>query len=259
MKYGIIGRKQLVTVLILLLWLCAISFVVFKCLSDTFVSASERKIPIYSVETAEKQIALTFNCAWGDETTDEILDILRENGIKCTFFIVCEFAEKYPESVRKIYNAGHEIANHSMHHTDPVTQQFSEIAADIDECNTLLKSITGVNEIKLYRAPSGSYDNKTLEAAESLGMLCIQWDVDSIDWKNPSADTIVSRVCNKAKNGSVVLFHLGKENTLEALSEVINTLSKQGYSLVKVSDIVMCENYCVDNNGRQKSITQSGQ
>ena len=251
MTYSIIGRKQIVTVVILLVWLAAISFVVFKCLSDTFASASERKIPVYSVETDEKQIALTFNCAWGDETTDEILDILKENDIKCTFFIVGEFAEKYPEAVRKIYNAGHEIANHSMHHTDPTTQEFSEIAADIDECNKLLKNITGVSEIKLYRAPSGSYDNKTVEAAQSLGMMCIQWDVDSIDWKNPSADTIVSRVCNKVKNGSVVLFHLGKENTLEALPDIINKLSLQGYSFVRVSDMVYLDNYTVDGTGRQ--------
>lgn len=251
MTYSIIGRKQIVTVVILLVWLAAISFVVFKCLSDTFASASERKIPVYSVETDEKQIALTFNCAWGDETTDEILDILKENDIKCTFFIVGEFAEKYPEAVRKIYNAGHEIANHSMHHTDPTTQEFSEITADIDECNALLKSITGVSEIKLYRAPSGSYDNKTIEAAQSLGMMCIQWDVDSIDWKNPSADTIVSRVCNKAKNGSVVLFHLGKENTLEALGEIIRRLKKDGYEFVTVSELICWDNYDIDHTGRQ--------
>lgn len=251
MAYGIIGRKQIVTVIILLVWLAAISFVVFKCLSDTFVSAGERKLPIYSVETDKKQIALTFNCAWGDETTDGILDILVKNNIKCTFFIVGEFAEKYPESVRKIYNAGHEIANHSMHHTDPVTQQFSEIAADIDACNALLKSITGVSEIKLYRAPSGSYDNKTVEAAESLGMKCIQWDVDSIDWKNPSAETIVSRVCNKSKNGSVVLFHSGKENTLEALGEIIRRLKKDGYEFVTVGELIYSDNYNIDHTGRQ--------
>ena len=251
MVYSIIGRKQIVTVVILLVWLAAISFVIFRCLSDTFASATERKIPVYSVETDEKQIALTFNCAWGDETTDAILDILKENNIKCTFFIVGEFAEKYPESVRKIYNAGHEIANHSMHHTDPVTQQFSEIASDIDECNALLKSITGASEIKLYRAPSGSYDNKTIEAAESLGMQTIQWDVDSIDWKNPSADTICSRVCNKAKNGSVVLFHLGKENTLEALGEIIKKLKKDGYEFVTVSELIYSDNYDIDHTGRQ--------
>ncbi len=251
MSYSIIGRKQIITVVILVLWLAAISFVVFKCLSDTFVSASERKIPIYSVETSDKKIALTFNCAWGDETTDEILAVLSKNGIKCTFFIVGEFAEKYPETVRKIYNAGHEIANHSMHHTDPVTQQFSEIVSDIEKCNAQLKNITGVSEIKLYRAPSGSYDNKTLEAAETLGMLCIQWDVDSIDWKNPSADTVCSRVCSKVKNGSVVLFHLGKENTLEALPDIINRLSEQGYSFVRVSDMVYTDNYSIDSTGRQ--------
>ncbi len=257
MAYGIIGRKQIVTVLILLLWLATISFVVFKCLSDTFVSASERKIPVYSVETSQKQIALTFNCAWGDETTDGILEILSKNDIKCTFFVVGEFAEKYPEAVRKIYNAGHEIANHSMHHTDPTTQEFSEIAADIDECNKLLKNVTGAGEISLYRAPSGSYDNKTVEAAESLKMLCIQWDVDSIDWKNPSADTICSRVCNKAKNGSVVLFHLGKENTLKALPDIINKLSREGYSFIRVSDMILYEDYYIDNNGRQMKIVQN--
>ena len=250
MKFAVIGKKQAGTVIILLIWFIAIVFVVTMCLTKT-AATSDRKLPVYCVDTAEKQIALTFNCAWGDETTDPILEILKKNNIKCTFFIVGDFAEKYPESVRKIYNAGHEIANHSMKHTDPTSLEFSDIVSDIYDCNTLLKSITGADSIKLYRAPSGSYDNKTVEAAESLGMMCIQWDVDSIDWKNPSPDTIVSRVCNKAKNGSVVLFHLGKENTLEALGEIIGKLKKDGYEFVTVSKLICWENYEIDHTGRQ--------
>lgn len=251
MKVGYSLKKDIFLIFIMLLWIAVMVFAVTYTLVTT-ASAEERKLPVYSVDTDVKEIALTFNCAWGAEGLDEILNLLIKEDIKCTFFFVGEFAENHPEAVRRIYNGGHETGNHSMRHTDPVTQDFSEIVSDINACNELIFSLTGV-KTALYRAPSGSYDNKTVEAAESLGMTAVQWDVDSIDWKDPAPEKIVSRVTSKAANGSIVLFHLGKENTLEALPEIIKNLKNQGYSFSTVGNMLIEGDTYIDNNGRQHS------
>ncbi len=242
-------KKDITLIVLMVLWVFVIIFAVSYTLATT-ASAEERRLPVYCVDTDIKEIALTFNCAWGTEGLDGLLELLAKEDIKCTFFFVGEFAEKHPEAVRKIYNEGHETGNHSMKHKDPVTQDFSGIVSDINACNELLFSLTGVKPA-LYRAPSGSYDNKTVEAAESLGMTAVQWDVDSIDWKNPAPEKIVSRVSGKTANGSIVLFHLGKENTLEALPYIIKNLKNQGYSLCTVGELLIEGDTWIDNTGRQ--------
>lgn len=241
-------KKDITLIVLMLLWIFVMVFAIYYTLSTT-ASAEERRLPVYSVDTDVKEIALTFNCAWGTEGLDGIIELLRNEDIECTFFFVGDFAEKFPEAVRKIHNAGHETGNHSMRHTDPVTQDFSEIVSDINACNELIFSLTGVKP-RLYRAPSGSYDNKTVEAAESLGMTAIQWDVDSIDWKNPSPEKIVSRVTGKAANGSIVLFHLGKDNTLEALPDIIKKLKNQGYCFCTVGELLLEGDTWIDNTGK---------
>ena len=242
-------KKDITLIVLMLLWIFVIIFAVSYTLATT-ASAGERKLPVYSVDTDDRKIALTFNCAWGTEGLDGLLHLLSEENIKCTFFFVGDFAGQHPEAVRKIYNAGHETGNHSMKHIDPVTQDFAEIVSDINACNELLFSLTGVTPV-LYRAPSGSYDNKTVEAAQSLGMTAVQWDVDSIDWKNPSPEKIVSRVTGKAANGSIVLFHLGKENTLEALPSVIRSLKNQGFSFCTVGELLIEGDTWIDSTGKQ--------
>ncbi len=250
MKVALISKKDTSLLIIMLIWLIVIIFVV-TCTITTSVSVSERKLPVYSVERDDNALSLTFNCAWDDCFIDEVLGILKKHDIKCTFFFVGEFAEKYPEAVRKIYNAGHEIGNHSMHHNDPVKQEYDELLSDINACNELLYSITG-STVKLYRAPSGSYDNKTVEAAESLGMTAVQWDCDSIDWKKSSPEKIKERVMRKAAKGSIVLFHLGLENTADALEDIIVQLKKQQFTFATVSQLLITEESYIDNNGRQQ-------
>ncbi len=245
-------KRDISLIIILLIWALVLAGVVFITLRTSAVYASNGKLPVYCVESEKKEAALTFNCAWDDTGLDSLLELLREENIKCTFFFVGTFADEYPEAVRKIHNDGHEIANHSMKHSDPVKQQFSEIVSDINACNELLYSLTGVRPV-LYRAPSGSYDEKTVEAAQSLGLTAVQWDVDSIDWKDPEKEKIISRVTDKVTNGSIILFHTGKRNTLEAMPSVIEELQKEGYSLVRVSDMLLYGETYLDNTGRQRS------
>lgn len=248
--HRIIKKGRVSFILILLIWF-AVAAVIFGLTLTQRVNASLKKLPVYCVDTGTvKKASLTFDVAWGDETTDGILEILNKYSVKASFFFVGEFAEKYPESVRKICNAGHDVGNHSMRHNDPVKQTYAEICSDMDACGELLYSLTGVQP-KLYRAPSGSYDAKTVEAAEALGMTVVQWDNDSIDWKQITPEEITKRVMRKLSPGSIMLFHLGKENTLRALDGIIGEILSQGYELVPVSELLIKGESYVDANGRQ--------
>lgn len=248
MKTDTTKKRDISLIVIMLMWAAVIIFCVWHTIVTT-ASAEPRRLPVYSVDTAVKEIALTFNCAWGTEGLDEILQLLTDEEIFCTFFFVGEFAEKHPEAVRRIYNQGHEIGNHSMKHNDPVKQTYEEILSDMNACNELLYSLTGTKAL-LYRAPSGSYDNKTIEAAESLGMTAVQWDVDSIDWRDLSVEKIISRVTSKATNGSIILFHIGKENTVRALPEIIRGLKKEGFSFTTVGKLLPEGEAYTDHTGR---------
>ncbi len=247
MKYRIFGKKQVFWLIMALIWLTVIVTVVVLTATKR-VNAGARRVPVYCVDRADKTISLTFNAAWGDETTDEILNILRENGVKATFFFVGTFAESYPESVKKIANEGHEIANHSMRHRDPTEQDEKALRKDISDCSDLLYSLTGIKPA-LYRAPAGVYNNEAIEAAGELGLTAVQWSADSIDWKDPTPERIRERIMNKTKPGAILLFHLGKENTAQALPGIIEALKNEGYTFVTVSGLLPEGERYVDAQG----------
>ena len=246
------GQKKLVWALILLLWALAVGMVIWLSLTKT-ASAGAKQLPVYSVETSEKKAALTFNCAWDETGLDELLSILKKNNVKCTFFVVGEFAERLPEAVRKIYNAGHEIGNHSMAHRDPVKMDYGDLLSDISACNDLLYSLTG-EPATLYRAPSGSYNDDTVSAARSLGMTAVQWDADSVDWKGKSPEEITERMLKKIGPGSIALFHVGKENTVAALPGIIAQLKAEGYSFCTVTELLPEGEFRIDGQGRAREM-----
>ena len=186
-------------------------------------SVSTRKIPIYAVETNEKKVAITFDAAWTNQDTDEIIEILKKHNAKATFFIVGDWADKFPESVKAFYDAGHTIANHSDTHKAFSKCSRNEIKEEIVNCNNKLQAITG-QKVTLVRAPSGDYTDQSIDVANSLGMYTIQWDCDSLDYTKISTDDIVNRVLNGTRNGSIILFHNGVENTPEALDKILTKL-----------------------------------
>jgi peptidoglycan/xylan/chitin deacetylase (PgdA/CDA1 family) len=142
-------------------------------------SSSARELPIYCVRRDNKAASLTFDAAWGNEDTQRLIDILGKYGVKATFFIVGEWAEKYPESVKALYDAGHEIGNHSDDHAHFNPLSPEEIARNISACNEKISAVTGAAPT-LFRAPYGEYDNEVIRTVKSLGMDTIQWDVDTL-------------------------------------------------------------------------------
>lgn len=216
----------------------------------TVFKVGNKEVPIYCVEREDNKIALTFNCAWNDDDIDSILKTLDAYGAKCTFFIVGEWAEKYPESVKRIYEKGHEIANHSYAHDHYSKWSREKILEDIEKCDKLLEEITGTKPV-LFRAAYGEYNDNVVLCCEESGRYYVQWSVDSIDYGDATADDIYNRVVGKTESGDIVLMHSGTQNTAKVLPKIISELSKD-YELCKVSDIIYKDNYIIDATGKQK-------
>ncbi len=213
-------------------------------------SSATKNLPIYSVETDKKQVAITFDAAWTNQDTDTLIKILKKHNAKATFFIVGDWAERFPESVKAFYDAGHTIANHSDTHKSFSKCSRDEIKKEIVNCNEKLEKITG-EKATLIRAPSGDYTQESLEIAKSLGMETIQWNCDSLDYTKISVEEIITRVINGTQSGSIILFHNGVDNTAEALDKILTELSEQGYSFVSVNDLIYKDNYYLDHTGKQ--------
>ena len=192
----------------------------------------------------------TFASPWGNEDTQQIIDILERYQVKATFFVVGEWVDKYPESVKALHDAGHEIMSHSNDHAHFSRLSVEEITEDLNTCNDKIEAITGVRPT-LFRCPYGEYDDHVISTVRSLGMEPIQWDVDSLDWKDISADEITRRVTGKVQPGSIVLFHNAALHTPEALPAIIEALLQEGYTFVPISELILKGEYTIDHTGRQ--------
>ncbi|MDE6727844.1 MAG: polysaccharide deacetylase family protein, partial [Oscillospiraceae bacterium] len=160
------------------------------------------------------------------------------------------WCDRYPEYVKKFYDAGHEIENHSDKHPHVLGANVNDLIADTRECSRKIKMLTG-EEPTLYRAPYGEFDDSLITTLDGMGMQVIQWDVDSVDWKKPSAADIKKKVLKGVKPGSILLFHNDLANTTEALPEILSNLKSQGYKFVTVKDLIYKDNYTIDANGKQ--------
>ncbi len=215
------------------------------------VSASLKKVPIYRVDTDEKKISLTVNAAWEDTDTDAFLEIFEKYNVKTTFFVVGEFASRCENAIVRINSKGHEIGTHSDTHADMAKLDKDAIKRELQVSSEKIEKITG-KKPTLFRAPSGSYNNTVISTAEDMGYTCIQWDVDTVDWKGKTADEMLKRVMKKAKNGSIILLHLGAEHTKEALPKIIKALQNEGYEIVPISELVYPKDSSyMDQNGTQ--------
>lgn len=238
--------SRLVAVLIVLvsaIW-------IFQAINVSEVINQDRKLPIYSVQTAEKKVAISFDAAWGDERTMGILDDLDKYNAKATFFLVKFWAEKYPQDVEEIQKRGHEIGNHSATHPDMTGLSSEKIANQLKETSDVIESITG-KKTKLFRPPFGAYDNHVIETCEGEGYKVIQWSVDSLDWKDISTEQIVERVTRNVKDGDIILCHNNAEHVNEYLPLVLQSLQDKGFEIVSVGELIYPKNYTIDHAGMQ--------
>ena len=234
----------------LTLFLATAMFAVVNAPAVIGTAATARQLPIYCVQRDQKLVSISFDAAWGNEDTQQLIDILDKYQVKATFFVVGEWVDKYPESVKALFDAGHEVQNHSNTHAHYPQLSAQEVVADLNACNDKIQSVTGVRP-KLVRLPYGDYDDMSINAVRSIGMEPIQWDVDSLDWKDLSAGEITKRVTSKVSSGSIVLFHNAAKHTPEALPGILVTLLQEGYTFVPISQIILEGDYTIDHAGRQ--------
>lgn len=239
----------------------SIFLVVLTCLSAILVSkldietfAIKRKLPIYSVETEKQDIAITFDVNWAKKDyIYEILDILKNKNVKATFFVMggwIEYNEENIAKLRRIYDEGHEIGNHSNMHPDMTKITRERMIKEIEVTDSIIKKHTGITT-DLFRCPSGAYDDRVIETVDSTKHYCIQWDVDSIDWKEQGEQIEYERVIKKSSAGSIILFHNDAKYTPKNLEKLIDNLKDKGYNFVVVSELIYKDNYYIDSNGKQ--------
>ncbi len=250
MKFITLTRKGLIMFFCCFLMGAIALTITIRTASKAITTAAEpREIPIYCVETEEKKVAISFDAAWGNEQTETLLKILEEKGVKSTFFLVGEWAEKYPESVKLIAEKGHDVENHSSTHAYMTKLSTEDMIKEITACNEKIEELTG-KAPTLFRPPYGDYNNEVVRAVKGAGMYCVQWDIDSLDWKDPSPQQMVEKITSKLTSGSIILMHNGAKNTPEALPMIIDAVRAEGYEFVPISQIILQGEYTTDHEGR---------
>lgn len=187
----------------------------------------------------EKMISLTFDAGASAENTETILDVLKRNDLQTTIFLTGAWVEDYPELAKRMVSDGHEIANHSYSHPDFTGLSKSEILSELTQTMTSFEKILGQKGSPLFRPPFGAWNKKLLEAAGQLDIpFTVYWSIDTIDWQEPTAETIYYRVFSKLTGNDIVLAHLNGKPTAAAMDLVIPELKKRGYQLVKISEML---------------------
>ncbi len=251
MYFTVLSKRKILKILAIMLVIPLLILSIYKTGAYQVVTGrATRKLPIYYVSTEEKKVAISFDCAWGIDYTEQLLSIMEKEQVRCTFFMVEFWTKKYPEMVKKIDDLGHEIGTHSATH--PYMSKLNKDAI-IKELSTSSKAIEDITnkKVEVFRPPYGDYDDLLIDTASELGLYTIQWDVDSLDWKNLSANEITNRVVNKVKEGSIVLFHNQGLHTAQALPQIISALKLKGYKFVPIGELIYRENFYMAVDGAQ--------
>lgn len=251
----VIKIKDIAIFVMLLIIGVLMAWIIYSGMQFRSMNTAVRKkqVPIYYVQTDEKVVSITFDCAWGDSDIGDILKTLKENDVKASFFIVGTWAERFPQTVKLIADEGHDIASHGYGHFRMSALSRDRIREDILKCERVLYEITG-QKVELFRPPYGDYNDDVVDIARNLNYYTIQWNIDSLDWKkNMSREDILKRVVNNVKPGSIILFHNDTLHTAKLLPEIIRTLKEKGYSFLPVSKLIIRDNYFIDFDGAQKS------
>lgn len=220
--------------------------------TSSMSTVNGRELPIYCVETDANKVALSFDAAWGNEDTAQILEILKKYNVHVTFFMTGGWVESYPDDVKAILAAGHDLGNHSENHKNMSQLSQKEQEQEIMKVHEKVKSLTGY-EMFLFRPPYGDYDNTVVKTSYKCGYFPIQWDVDSLDWKDYGVQSIIDTVLKHKHlgNGSIVLCHNGAKYTAQALEQLIVGLQDKGFQIVPVSELIYREDFHMNTEGRQ--------
>lgn len=213
---------------------------------------SEKEIPIYFVEMEDKKLAISFDAAWGCERTEKILDVLRKYNVQATFFLTNIWLDDYPDMAKKIADAGHEIAMHSVTHPHMSQISREEVKRELDGNYQRIVEVTGYTP-QLFRFPFGEYDNKSIDVVREKGYYPIQWSIDSLDWmESKTAEDIIDRVELGLHPGAIILCHNNGTYTADAIEKIIPYAQQQGYQFVPIGQLIYKGDYETDHQGMER-------
>ena len=245
-------RKQILRITaVVLAAIVAVLIIVFAITGSVTASAQAEKMPVCSVGRGDNKIALTFNCAWDASDIDTLLDTLGKNDAKATFFVTGEFCGTHPDAVRKMSDGGHSVQSCTDKNIHIKGMNINDLIADAKAASQKIKALTG-KEPKLYRAPFGDFDDKTLTTLEGMGLVPVQWSVDSKDLDDPDAVSIKKRVLENTESGSILLFHNESTVNGDTLAQIITGLKQKGFETVRAEELLFSDNYVIDENGVQQ-------
>ena len=247
----LVVKKTAVIVAIILVAVFIVGAVVTtQSVKAANTAAAKKLLPIYGGSTDTNKVAISFDAAWGSDKTEAILDILDKYGVKATFFLVGFWVDKNPDLVKEIASRGHLIGNHSTNHPHFNKLSLDEMRLETETTAEKITALTG-EEVKFFRAPFGEYNVTLLTYLNESGVKCIQWTVDTLDWKGISGKEIADRVLNQAKSGSIILCHNNSDHILDALPVILLGLQNKGLDFVRMDELVINDDYYLDNNGIQ--------
>ena len=233
-----------------LLAVVSAAYVSMRNPASIMTAVATRELPVYNVDTEEKVLSISFDAAWGRANTEGILDILDRYDVKTTFFLVGFWAEEHPDLVAELVARGHEIGNHSATHPHMAQLSDAQIREELRQCSELVRAITGT-PTTLFRPPYGEYNDRVVAISREEGYECVQWNVDSLDWKNISAQDMVSRCTKQVNPGDIVLFHNDSKYILEALPQILEYYASNGYRIIPVSQLLLEGDTWIDHTGKQ--------
>ena len=189
-----------------------------------------------NIDPNKPMIVLTFDDG-PSAYTNRLLDILNENGARATFFIVGKSVDYRKSTVERIFNEGHEVASHTWNHYELTRLDRQEIIDEITSTRDKLNSVTGGNHY-LVRPPYGSFDDEVKSVGSELGVVYVNWSVDTLDWKLKDATLIHNKIMESAYNGAIILCHDIHKTTVDAMETVIPELIADGYQIVTFSEMM---------------------
>lgn len=221
------------------------------------VASARRELPIYNVGREDNKIALTIDAAWEDKSTIALLDLFDEKDVKTTWFLCGYWVDDHPDKVEELAKRGHVIGNHSATHPHMSKLSSEQIKGELTQVSTNVTRITGT-PTTLFRPPYGEYDDNVVTSARAAGYEVIQWDVDTVDWKeSATVDSILNRVLKNVKSGSIILCHNNATHVLEYMPQLIDALKERGFEFVTVPELLLEGEFTIDNNGTMQAKSQA--
>ena len=190
-----------------------------------------------SAKGPAKRIALTFDAGWVFDTTGDLLDVLDREGVRATFFLRAKWVEDHPDLARDIAARGHLVGDHSFSHQDMTRLAYDAREAELTRSEAVFQSVLG-RKPTLFRPPYGAYDRVLLGELNRHGYrAAVMWTIDSLDWEEPGADKVEAKVLKNARDGAIVLMHVGSHDGLTALPAIIEGLRRDGYQFVRLDTV----------------------